>query len=62
MAMAMTSIRLDKHLADEAAEVLGVKSRTAAVHAALREIVALKRFKNLMSKYSGKLKFSAHDE
>jgi len=62
MAIAMTSIRLDKHLADEAAEVLGVKSRTAAVHAALREIVALKRFQKLMSKYSGKLKFSAHDE
>jgi len=58
----MTSIRLDKHLADEAAKVLGVKSRTAAVHTALREIVALKRFKKLMSKYSGKLKFSAHDE
>ena len=62
MAIAMTSIRLDKHLADEAAEVLGVKSRTAAVHAALREIVALKRFKKMMSKYSGKLKFSGHDE
>jgi Arc/MetJ family transcription regulator len=62
MAVAMTSIRLDKHLADEAAEVLGVKSRTAAVHAALREVVALKRFKKLMSKYEGKLKFSAHDE
>ena len=62
MAVAMTSIRLDKHLADEAAQVLGVKSRTAAVHAALREIVALKRFKKLMSKYGGKLKFSAHDE
>ncbi|PYU20141.1 MAG: hypothetical protein DMG30_22140 [Acidobacteria bacterium] len=40
MAVALTSIRLDKRLADEAAEVLGVKSRTAAVHAALREIVA----------------------
>jgi len=62
MALAMTSIRLDKRLADEAAEVLGVKSRTAAVHAALREIVALRRFKKLMSKYAGKLKFSTHDE
>jgi Arc/MetJ family transcription regulator len=62
VAIAMTSIRLDKQLADEAAEVLGVKSRTAAVHTALREIVALKRFKKMMSKYSGKLKFSAHDE
>src|SRR5215470_12989273 len=62
MAVALTSIRLDKRLADEAAEVLGVKSRTEAVHAALREIVALKRFKKLMSKYGGKLDFSGHDE
>ena len=62
MTVALTSIRLDKRLADEAAEVLGLKSRTEAIHAALREIVALKRFKKLMSKYSGKLKFSAHDE
>jgi hypothetical protein len=42
--------------------VLGVKSRTEAVHAALREIVALKRFQKLMSKYGGKLEFSGHDE
>ena len=62
MAVAITSIRLDKRLADEAAEVLGVKSRTEAVHAALREIVALKRFKRLMSKYGGKFEFSGHDE
>jgi Arc/MetJ family transcription regulator len=62
MVVAMTSIRLDKRLADEAAEVLGVKSRTEAVHTALREIVALKRFKTLMSKYGGKLEFSAFDE
>ena len=41
MAVTMTSIRLDTHLADEAAKVLGAKSRTEAVHAALREIVAL---------------------
>lgn len=61
MAIALTSIRLDKRLADEAAEVLGAKSRTEAVHTALREIVALKRFKKLMSKYGGKLEFSGHD-
>ena len=61
-AVALTSIRLDKRLADEAAEVLGVRSRTEAVHAALREIVALKRFKNLMLKYGGKLEFSGRDE
>jgi Arc/MetJ family transcription regulator len=50
MPVAMTSIRLDAHLADEAAKVLGVKSRSEAVHQALREIVALKRFKALMEK------------
>jgi Arc/MetJ family transcription regulator len=58
----MTSIRLDTHLADEAAHILGVKSRTEAVHIALREIVALKKFKNLMAKNSGKLTFEGHGE
>jgi len=62
MAVTMTSIRLDTHLADEAAKVLGVKSRTAAVHVALREIVALKRFKTLMRKHDGKLSFAGHGE
>lgn len=58
----MTSIRLDTHLADEAANVLGVKSRTEAVHSALREIVALKKFKKLMRKNAGKLSFAGHGE
>ena len=62
MAVVMTSIRLDTRLADEAAQVLGVKNRTEAVHAALREIVALKRFKNLMAKNAGKLTFEGHGE
>jgi Arc/MetJ family transcription regulator len=62
MAVTMTSIRLDTHLADEAAKILGVKSRTEAVHAALREIVALKRFQNLMRKNAGKLSFESHGE
>src|ERR1022692_1266679 len=62
MAVTMTSIRLDTDLADEAKKVLRVKSRTEAVHVALREIVALKRFKALMKKNSGKLKFSGLDE
>lgn len=47
MSVALTSIRLDTDLADEAKKVLGVKSRTAAVHTALREIVALRGFKKL---------------
>jgi Arc/MetJ family transcription regulator len=62
MAVTLTSIRLDTHLADEAVNVLGAKSRTEAVHVALREIVALKRFKNLMKKNAGKLSFAAHSE
>lgn len=60
MATTMTSIRLDTQLADEAVKVLGVKSRTEAVHMALREVVALKRFKDLMKKNAGKLSFAAH--
>jgi Arc/MetJ family transcription regulator len=62
MPRAMTSIRLDRDLADEAARVLHVKSRTEAVHVALREIVALKRFKTLMARNRGKLRFAAVGE
>lgn len=62
MATTMTSIRLDTRLADEAAKVLGAKSRTEAVHAALREVVALKKFKKLMTRHAGKLTFEALDE
>ena len=62
MSATMTSIRLDTRLADEAAKVLGVKNRTEAIHLALREVVALKRFKDLMAKNAGKLKFAGHGE
>lgn len=62
MATTMTSIRLDTKLADEAARILGVKNRTEAVHEALREIVALRRFKSLMGRNAGKLAFEGHDE
>lgn len=62
MATTMTSIRLDTRLADRAAKVLGVKSRTEAVHVALREVVALKNFQRLMTKNGGKLRFGAHVE
>lgn len=60
MAVTMTSIRLDTQLADEAVKVLGAKSRADAVHIALREIVALKRFKKLMKKYEGKASFKGY--
>ena len=62
MAVTLTSIRLDTKLADEAVRVLGVKSRTEAVHVALKEIIGLKRFKKLMAKYEGKGTFASHDE
>jgi Arc/MetJ family transcription regulator len=62
MAVKMTSIRLDTQLADEAAKILEVKSRTEAVHVALREIVALRRFKDLMKKNAGKLSFDGYVE
>ena len=62
MAFTMTSIRLDTNLADEAARVLGVKSRTEAIHVALKEIVALKRFKKLMKENRGKLNFAGERE
>jgi Arc/MetJ family transcription regulator len=62
MAVTLTSIRLDTKLADEAVRALGVKSRTEAVHIALREVVGLKRFKDLMKKYGGKGSFAGSDE
>ena len=60
MAKTMTSIRLDTLLADEAVKVLGVKSRTEAVHLALREVVALKKFKDMLLKHGGRMTFEGH--
>ena len=62
MPTTLTSIRLDTKLADEAVRALGVKSRTEAVHVALKEIVGLRRFKKLMKEHGGKLKFAGSDE
>lgn len=62
MAVTMTSIRLDLKLADEAVKALNAKNRTEAVHMALEEVVALRRFKRLMKKYEGKLNFDAYDK
>jgi Arc/MetJ family transcription regulator len=58
MAVPLTSIRLDKKLADKAARILGAKSRTEAVHMALEEVVKLKEFKDVMKKHEGKLAFA----
>lgn len=62
MAVKMTSIRLDTVLADEAVRLLGLKSRTEAVHVALKEVVALKRFQDLTRKSRGKLRFAGLGE
>jgi Arc/MetJ family transcription regulator len=59
--VAVITIRIDSRVVDEAAKILGAKSRTDAVNRALREIVALRRFKNLMKKHAGKLKFTGCD-
>lgn len=56
----MTTIRLDMKLANEAVKSLGAKSMSEAVHMALREVVALQKFKSLMSASGGKLNFEAH--
>jgi len=61
MAVTLTSIRLNTKLADEAKRALGVKTRTEAVHVALKEIVRLKDFKRTMKEYGGKLKFENYD-
>ncbi len=57
-----TTIRVNTRLADEAKRDLGAKSRAEAVDIALREIVGLRRFKNLMKKNGGKLSFANLDE
>jgi Arc/MetJ family transcription regulator len=66
MAVTLTSIQLDTHLADEAAKVLGMKTRTEAVRVALREIVARNHctqgFQGFMKKNAGKLSFAGDSE
>ncbi len=61
-AIKTTSIRLDTRLVDKAAKILDAKSRTEAVHIALREIVALNEFKTMMTSFGGKLRFEGHGE
>lgn len=58
MAAPLTSIRLDKKLADRARKILGAKSRTEAVPMALEEVVKLQEFKEMMRKNEGKLAFA----
>jgi hypothetical protein len=62
MAVTTTSVKLNPRLVDEAARILGTKSRAETVRIALQEIVALKRFKKLMKKHAGKLKFARHGD
>jgi hypothetical protein len=49
MAATLTSIRLDKKLADEVKRALGVKTRTEAVHRALEEIAKSARPKRRLA-------------
>jgi Arc/MetJ family transcription regulator len=58
----LTSIRLDTELADRAAAALGVRTRTEAVHIALSEVAALRRFKDAMKEAAGKFPFAGDDE
>ena len=58
----MTSIRVETELLDEAKKALGVKSRTQAVRIALREVVAVHRFKQLMKRNVGKLPFATYHD
>jgi hypothetical protein len=60
--MTTTSIRVETKLLDEAKKVLGARSGTQAVRIALHETVALHRFRQLMKKNAGKLRFAACDE
>ena len=62
MPTTLTSIRLDTELADEAAEILGVRTRTEAIHLLLKETVAFSRFKELVLKHGGKHSFEGVDE
>lgn len=57
----LTSIRLDTKLADRAVRALGVRNRSEAVHLALRELTAQRKFKRLMKRYAGKLRFEGYD-
>jgi len=61
VARTTASIKLDTQLVDEAMRVLGAKSRTEAVRLVLQEMVAIRRFKKLMKKHAGKLKFQGQD-
>jgi len=62
MAVTLTSMRLDTKLADEAAKLVGVNSRTDVIHRALRELVSTERFKKVLLEYGGKGSFAGSDE
>jgi Arc/MetJ family transcription regulator len=62
MVVRTTSIRVDTKLVNEAARVLGARSRTEAVRMALREVVGNRRFKDAIRKYEGKGSFAGCDE
>ena len=58
----MTSMKLDACLVDEDKKVFTVRTGTEAVHVALREFLANHRFKKLMAKHRGKLRFEGYGD
>jgi hypothetical protein len=54
------SILLDTQRLNEAAKIPGVKSRAKTAPAAIDDGVVLQRFKDLMRKNAGKLRFAGH--
>jgi len=60
--MAAITIKVDVQLVDEAVRILGAKSRSDAVHVALREVVSLPRFKKLMKNHAGKIELTGRGQ
>ena len=56
--VAKTSVRINVRLVDEAVKALGAKSRTEAVHMALRDIVLVQRFMKPRKRNADKLEFN----
>jgi Arc/MetJ family transcription regulator len=56
MAKALTSLRLDDRLVQEAQRVLGTKNRTETIEMSLEAVVEMERHRKLIKRYSGKAK------
>ena len=56
MAKALTSLRLDDRLVQQAQKVLGTKTRTETIEMSLEAVVEMERHRKLIKRYSGKAK------